>query len=611
MVPNRYIFNLIPTARTFLLCCLLIFGVSLQSLSAQCSVKAGTLGPPQVFFSENSTVLKADFKDAPVLENGFFNWFVLAVGDGRLIQQLSTEPAFELKGDGKYSIHSLVFKPEEFDVSEIDPGQTTVVDLAEMILSVEGCSDFDFSGTAVEVYGPTNICGAFSGLLMAEETTCLDDSLVQIAASEYIPAIIPEAYVQVFLLSSTDSALITAVNESPEFVVPRTDSFKIHSFVYDTLSFNLDSIQFDTSTIESISKLLGQERICASLDGEGVIFLPVDCLPECIADAGSLQPGEQDCLSDGTKRIYALPDKDPVVPEGFLTTYLLSSGADRLIRGLSNTPSFILEGEGRFTIHTLVYDTAGLSLDSVIVGKTKAGSILEKLIQGGGSTCGALDLEGASIELGDCPCLAQFGTLEPSDACLDENGAVLEASVLTKAVVPQGYEQLFILTSGDDLIIRELSNEPYFEIDEIGQFAIHNLVFNPGSLPLTWIQYGQTSLNILNDFLIQGGGDICAALDINGATFVVDECQTPLLSPITYPNPVRDRLNIQIPTSLDQKPVSIQLIDGVGNISLYREADGPLEVISMDVSELPEGWYGLRMLYGDGRVGISKIYISK
>ncbi len=614
MIPKRYFTSclLLKAAKTTTLFLFLILLFSSKNLMAQCTVSAGHLSTPQIFISDEQIVLKADFQEAPTLTAGYFNWFVLAKGEDLVIEQLSTIAAFEVEKEGFFSIHSLAFSPEELDLKEIIFGETTVVDLAEMVLGVDGCSDFDFEGSDVELFGPTSLCGAYAGQLKADNAVCMDDSLAQISASEYLPAIVPDGFIQVFLLSTGDSSLITAVNEAPEFLVSQSDSFRIHSLVYDTASFKLDSLRFDSTTITQLNELLeqGEGDICASLDTTGVRLFPVNCLPECTAFAGSLISGEQDCLSDGTKAIHAQVDEPAVVPEGFLKTYLLTSGSDPVIRGMSNTPSFILEGEGAFTIHTLVYDSAFMSMDSVIVGQTKLEKLLGQLIQGGGDICGALDMEGASMELEDCPCEAQFGTLEPSDACLGERGAALEASVNTKAVVPENYQQLFILSFGDDLIVQEFSNEPYFEVEQAGRYRIHNLVYNPGSLPLGWIQFGQTSLNILNAFLIQGGGDICAALDVKGGLFVVEECQAELLSPKTYPNPVRDQLNVVLPENLDQKTIHVQLIDGLGNIRQTLEVDQPLEQINFDVSGLPEGWYSLRILYGTGRVGVSKVYIS-
>ena len=615
MIPNRHTTKFLfrNSYKQMILLVLLLSFFSGNTIKGQCTESAGILGTPQIYVSDNNVILKASFQEAPVVTEGYLNWFVLSKGKSRIIEQLGTQAAFEVSGEGLFTIHSLVFSPEEFDINQLKLGQTSATDLAELIQSTDGCSVFDFNGSAAEIYGPTNICGAFAGQLKADEAICMDDSLVQISASYYLPAIIPEGFQQLFLLSENDTAVITSYNESPEFVVPKAGQFAIHSFVYDTATFTLDSILFDTTTIAEIHALFqeGGGDICASLDTTGATIFPISCLPDCSVSAGTLLAGEQDCLTDGTKRIYATIEEPPTVPEGYFTTYLLTSGTDLLIRGLSNTPSFILEGEGSYTIHTLVYDTATLNPDLIILGQTKAGSILEQLIQGGGDICGALDVSGASMELGECPCLAAFGTLEPSDACLNENGTALEATVNTKAVVPKGYKQLFILSSGDDQIIEGFSNEPYFEIEQSGQFTIHNLVYNPGSLPLGWINFGTTSLPLLHSFLVQGGGDICAALDMEGAVFEVEECNSQLLTPLTFPNPVQDQLNIVIPSALDQKNVTIQLIDAFGNIAITKKSKQAMEQIGFDVSNLPEGFYSVRMLYGEGRVGISKIYISK
>lgn len=613
MIPNQHIkyvcFQTLAKKAVLPFTILLTF--IFTDINAQCEASAGTLGTVQLSISSDNTVLRAGIKEEAVVPDGYLNWYILSSGSSNVIEYISTEPAFEIEGEGIFTIHSLVFNPQTFSILILQYGTTTTADLDSLFMQGGGdiCAALDLEGSSIEIGGGGPVCGAYSGALTAVANTCLSDSTAQISAQALAPAIVPEGFTQLFLLTSGGDT-IRGQSSSPEFIVEGPGPFSIHSLVYDTATLKLDSIG---STLEGIDTLLmqGGGDICASLDTLGLTFYPADCLPPCEAGAGSFLAVEQECLSDGTKRIFAETDSSAVVPEGYLQTYVLTSGENLLIRGLSNTPSFILEGEGAYTIHSLVYDTSALDLDFVIVGITKAEELLSKITQGGGDVCGALDLEGITIELGDCPCMAVAGTLTPTETCLKENGAELIAKVNTPSVVPAGYKQLFLLTSGEDLVIEATSNEPYFQVRDTGKYAIHNLVYNPGSLPIGFIRFGLTTAGFLNSFLIQGGGDICAALDMEGAVFEVGPCKEELLSPEVYPNPVRENLRLSLPRNLDQKDITIQLINSFGHLALSREAGPGTEQVDLDVSQLPEGLYNVRILYGDGRVGLSKVQVIK
>ncbi len=594
----------------------MLFFLPTNMAQAQCEVTAGTLGTPQLTVSGNNVSMSAEVTEAATAPEGLFHWFLLSTGPEQVIEHLSTAPSFEIEGEGTFTIHSFVFDLSSFDFSSIKFGQTTIASLDTLLVQGGGtvCAALDLIGASVELYGPGTTCGAFAGTLRVDPDICLSDSAAMVEAMPLIPANIPEGFVQTFLLASGDTALIQqAANDSAVFVVPQGGSYSIHSFVYDSTTFDIDSIQTGVTTIGMLDTWLAAAGtdLCAGLDTTGASFDLVNCPPVCQADAGSLVSDDQECLSDNTKRVNALHLDAPIVPEGFSKTYLLTSAENDLVRGVSGEPFFILEGEGAYNIHTFVFDTAAYDLDSIIIGTTRLEHLIAPLIQGGGENCGALDTLGATVTLEECPCLAAAGQLAPSDACLDENRAVLEATLEEKGVVPEGYEQIFILTSGEDRIVEQTMNEPYFEVDQEGLYTIHHLVYHPGSLPLGWIQFGETPLEILNAFLEQGGGDICAALSLEGAVFDVSLCQEELLSPVTYPNPVREELTVVIPDYLDQKEVTVQVVDAFGNMSLSQNVAPGLEQLRLNVAHLPEGLYHVRLLYGHGRVSISKVYIMR
>ncbi len=132
----------------------------------------------------------------------------------------------------------------------------------------------------------------------------------------------------------------------------------------------------------------------------------------------------------------------------------------------------------------------------------------------------------ATVLIGnDCdPCDADAGTLtaNASPDCID-GSATISATANGNAVVPSGYETLYVLTSGNGLVIQATNTTPSFDVTAGGIYTIHTLVYDPNTLDLTIVDPGVTTGFDVNALLIQGGGDICASLDVTGANFNLDE----------------------------------------------------------------------------------------
>ncbi len=189
------------------------------------------------------------------------------------------------------------------------------------------------------------------------------------------------------------------------------------------------------------------------------------------------------------------------------------------------TPEFTVDEEGRFTIHTLVYDPSTLDLGIVVPGVTTGFDVNGLLEQGGGDICAALDVAGAPFHISECICDAEAGTLHTiSDPCLDEGHATLKAAASDHPVVPDGFSLLYVLTSGDGLVIEAVNTHPEFDVTTEGRFTIHTLVYDPSTLDLSIVVPGVTTGFDVNGLLQQGGGDICGALDVAGAAFDIRAC---------------------------------------------------------------------------------------
>jgi hypothetical protein len=305
-----------------------------------------------------------------------------------------------------------------------------------------------------------------------------------------------------------------------------------------------------------------------------------------------------------------------------------------VIEQVNVTPEFTVNASGNYTIHTLVYPT-GLDLSVVELGVTTGFDVNGLLVQGGGTLCASLDVSGAPIhvEEGDEACTAFAGRLNSDSPiqCLYGGVATIFANEAQAPVIPNGYSQLFVLTNAFNLTILDVSTIPQFDINHVGFYRIHSLVYNPNTLDLSIVQFGETTAFDVLPLLQQGGGSICASLDVHGALSVVlprffcgyftrffgygrginpeveavntwvnqyndyQSFQDDMLSALTdttvYPNPVKSNLNIKT-FLLEDETVNYSIIDMQGRL-LKR---GVITTLSndthhIDMSMLSNGTY--------------------
>lgn len=122
-------------------------------------------------------------------------------------------------------------------------------------------------------------------------------------------------------------------------------------------------------------------------------------------------------------------------------------------------------------------------------------------------------------------CIADAGVIKAdSDSyCLDSNDEVtVSATPDGGLVVPEGFSVIYVLTEGSGLVILGVSDTPSFLITSPGDYTIHTLVYDPATLDLSIVQFGQTTgFDVLT---IIDQNDICASLDAAGAPLKVDKC---------------------------------------------------------------------------------------
>ena len=504
-----------------------------------CLAEAGTLlAADSLCLEDSALVLTATVGEAPTVPNGYQIAYVLTAGDSLVIQAVDTMPSFSVDTTGRFTIHTLVYDTT-LDLSTVQLGVTTGFDINALLVQGGGaiCAALDVEGAVfnISTCDEENPCPADAGTLVAD-AACLDSTgTVALTATEGEAPTLPSGYQVAYVLTSGSNLVIQAVDSIPSFIVDTTGRFTIHTLVFDS-TLNLTTIQLGVTTGNDVNALLvqGGGAICAALDLEGAVFNISNCEDEdqCPANAGTLLAAEGLCLEDSTVTLTAIVNEEPTVPENFQVRYILTSGDSLLIQAIDSLPSFTVDTTGRFTIHTLVYDSTTLNLDSIIIGQTSGFGINALLVQGGGEICAALDVAGATYNLMTCEefCPAKAGMLSAAEGiCIENDSTVLlTATVETAPTVPEGYRVLYVLTAGDDLVIQAVDTIPSFAVDTMGIFTIHTLVYDTATLDLNLIVPGQTTGAELNRFLVQGGGAICAALDVEGARFIVLNCDCPI-----------------------------------------------------------------------------------
>ncbi|NNM15560.1 MAG: T9SS type A sorting domain-containing protein [Bacteroidia bacterium] len=391
-----------------------------------------------------------------------------------------------------------------------------LVSVGDTVLGFGALTDgaFDLSSNYVVVQRNAPDAGT---LTANSSSVCSMNGNAMIDATANGDDFIPPGYSNIYVLTSGTGLVIEQVNATPSFNVTSNGLYTIHNLVYDATTLDLTTVVFGTTTGVDVNGLLtqGGGSICASLDVAGA--------PIWVSspDAGTITANTDTVCGIGSiATLTATPDGNAMIPSGYSTVYVLTSGSGLVIEQAGPNPSFDVSMGGNYTIHTLVYDPNTLDLSIVVPGVTTGFDVNSLLVQGGGMICASLDVPGAAFYVEN----PYAGTIQPDYFfnCLDNNGsATLTANPSGDAIVPSGYSTVYVLTSGSGLVIEQAGGSPSFTVNNTGIYRIHTLVYDTNTLDLGIVVPGTTTGFDVNGLIAQGGGAICASLDVAGAPFIV------------------------------------------------------------------------------------------
>ena len=481
------------------------------------------------------------------------------------------------------------------------------------------------------------LCAANAGTLTANfNSVCAKAGSAVLAATPNGNAIVPNGFQTIYVLTKTSGLIIEQTNSTPLFAVSGGGLYTIHTLVYDS-TLDLSIVVPGVTTGFDVNGLLiqGGGSICASLDVAGAQFNVTN------PDAGTLTAVNATiCGAGGT--LSATADGNSNVPAGYNVIYVLTSGTGLVIEQVNATPSFTVTGSGLYTIHTLVYDNT-LDLSIVVPGVTTGFDVNGLLVQGGGSVCASLDVAGAQFNVTN----PDAGSINPDQFlnCLENGSAVLTGNPVGNSNVPSGYQVVYVLTRGQGLIIQQAGANPQFTVTQTGLYRIHTLVYDPATLNLGIIVPGVTTGFDVNGLLVQGGGSICASLDVQGAPFLVfgsficnlfginnsiinlpanesqmteesirlaeNSMEGGILISNAYPNPAQTEVNIQYLTSENGiSTISLQNMMGQTMMVERFEDIAGLSLRTINLSALESGNYLIR-LENNGKVQTTKVNVIR
>ena len=406
--------------------------------------------------------------------------------------------------------------------------------------------------------GGNGTCTADAGMATVNMTSIDLDSTgtATITATADGNQVVPMGYETAFVLTMGSDLVIMDFNTSGTFTVDMAGDYAVHVLVAelddtDSPDFvDLSVVMPGMTTGSDVLDLLDNNNICAALQVPGTAVTVGDGnngggggTGNCTADAGmaTVSATSVDIDSTGMATIMAMADGNQVVPMGYETAFVLTSGTNLVIEDFNTTGTFTVDAAGDYAVHVLVAeldDTDSpdfVDLSVITPGTTTGAEVLT--LFGDANICAALQVPGTAVTVtdsggngngggGSCTAAAGMAMVDMTSVDLDSTGmATITATADGNQTVPMGFETAFVLTMGTDLVIQDFNTTGTFMVSMAGDYQVHVLVAelddmdSPDFLDLSVITPGTTTgADALNLFASSG---ICAALQVPGTAVTV------------------------------------------------------------------------------------------
>lgn len=280
----------------------------------------------------------------------------------------------------------------------------------------------------------------------------------------------------------------------------------------NTPPMDIDSTPNDNATPDDLNHDNDLSDINGGDDQDpGLLVICTDGDPGLLVEASL-----NDCLLNGVGSVTRIAFADgQIVPVGYELIYILVDANDSISQ-ISATPEFIINTEGSYFIHTVIYNPFDFDASTA---KT-----LTEIINF--SQCVEIDLDGVEVDVERC-CLADGSggkvNYNPSSCAESLTGTAATIEVTSAGNnVPTGFITSYILASLPGSLIESINTTGSFSVLEPGLYAIYLIVHDPMTYSFQGVNMDQVDIfDIIQNVITTG---VCADINLAASDILVKDC---------------------------------------------------------------------------------------
>jgi len=214
-------------------------------------------------------------------------------------------------------------------------------------------------------------------------------------------AVVPAGYQLIFVLTSGTGLVIEEIDVTDDtkasFTFNSAGDYTIHSFVYDPNTLDLSGVQTGVTTAAEVLELIDDSGACADLLVAGLELSLSEC---CLAQAGAMNSASTNgCVEPESGALISASSTGANIPSGFIQEFLLTSDGF-VLEDRGTSPNFVVDAEGVYTIHSIVYNPATFNLTQFTKGISTAFNIRSAYRSQG--ICANIDIVGVQVQVESC-----------------------------------------------------------------------------------------------------------------------------------------------------------------------------------------------------------------